>query len=191
MYLFYTENYDGSGLGSRALLGQAIDRYFQKENRAQEVSTAELLERIHIGQRGKPSIPGFVPYSISHTGSFWAVLFSDATCGLDIQKWQKSNYLKLAERFYQREELEAVRQNGEAEFFRIWARREAFRKAMGQSVFTEAESVLPECVKHEENLYRLQDVKMPFPCDAAVCIQIAEEDRSSQEMKIRIEIEKL
>lgn len=194
MYLFYTEDYDGSHRSSRMLLSRAIDRYYKKENSVPECPPEELLETIREGDLGKPFIPGFIPYSISHTGSYWAVLLNDTTCGLDIQKWQKSNYLKLAERFYQAEEMQSVRQNGEAEFFRIWARRESFRKALGESVFTEAESVLPDWIHHGEKLYRLHDVKMPFPCYAAICIQ-AQEDQSGNmawnPRNIDIEIEKL
>lgn len=194
MHLFYAEDYDGSREESRALLGQAMDRYFQKENRNPEASTKELLERICVGNLGKPYIPGFVPYSISHTGRYWAVLFSETPCGLDIQKWQKSNYMKLAERFYQEDEIQSVRENGEAEFFRIWARREAFRKALGLSVFTEAESVLSDCANHAGERYRLQDVKMPFLCDAAICVQLTEENSAGMECNLeaeRIEIERL
>lgn len=194
MYLFYTEDYGGSRQESRNLLGRATNRYYKKENSIPVCPPEELLETIRIGTLGKPFIPGFIPYSISHTGSYWAVLLNDTPCGLDIQKWQQSHYLKLAERFYQAEEVQSVRQQGESEFFRIWARREAFRKALGKSVFTEAESVLPDWVHHGEKLYRLQDVKMPFSCYAAICIQAQEEQSGNMEWspkEIDIEIEKL
>lgn len=194
MYLFYTEGYDGSRRESRALLGRAIHRYCKKENWIPNRSPEELIETICEGDLGKPFIPGFVPYSISHTGSYWAVLLNETPCGLDIQNWQRSHYLKLAERFYQIEEVQSVRQYGESEFFRIWARREAFRKALGKSVFTEAESVLPDWICHDEKMYRLQDVKMPFSCYAAICIQAKENQSDNTEwssIEIDIEIEKL
>mgnify|MGYP000110943460 CR=1 FL=1 len=83
-----------------------------------------------------------------------------------------SNFLKLAFRFYNKDEYLEVKEKGEAEFFRIWARREALRKAEGESVFSEAPSVLWNRVVSENQFWEIRDITMPFDLAAAVCIGV-------------------
>ncbi len=178
MRIYYSLEFSGDKKESQAFLGKAIERYLAAEKLNTEVDTETLLEKIEKGPKGKPSIPGFSPYSISHTGKCWAVLFSDAECGLDVQEWKQANIEEIGIHFYNEDEFIAVIQEGEGEFFRIWARREAFRKAQGESVFTACESVMFHIVETGDEtdgsrrLWRIQDVSMPVDVYAAVCVDV-------------------
>ena len=64
-------------------------------------------------QSGKPFIPGFAPFSISHSGKTWAVLMLDdpdsvMTCGLDIQYRRKADAAGIASRFFAPEDAELI-----------------------------------------------------------------------------------
>lgn len=176
MKIYYALNYDGSREESHRLLEKALERYESECGCLPEGSEYKPAEKIQRTEKGKPFIPGGPHFSISHTGQYWAVLMDDRACGLDIQKWQPSNFLKLAFRFYNKDEYLAVKEKGEAEFFRIWARREALRKAEGESVFSEAPSVLWNRVVSEEQFWEIRDITMPFDIAAAVCIGVREEN---------------
>lgn len=173
MKIYYALNYEGSREESRRLLREALARYAGESG---SDPTCRMLEEIQTTEKGKPFLPGGPDFSISHTGQYWAVLMDDRPCGLDIQKWQPSNFLKLAFRFYNKDEYLEVKEKGEAEFFRIWARREALRKAEGESVFSEAPSVLWNRVVSEDQFWEIRDITMPFDLAAAVCIAVREED---------------
>ncbi len=181
MRIYYSPEFSGGKEESRVFLGRAIERYLAAEKLQTDVDAKMLLPKIEKGPKGKPSIPGFSPYSISHTGKCWAVLFADTECGLDVQEWKQANIEEIGIHFYNEDEFIAVIQEGESEFFRIWARREAFRKAQGESVFTTCESVMFHIVETGDEtdgsrrLWRIQDVPMPMDVYAAVCVEVTAE----------------
>lgn len=85
--------------------------------------------------RGKPFI---VPHSevkvnvsVSHCGSTFAAIVSDANCGIDIQEARNTDVLKIAERFFSEEEYRLVEKEGSDRFFRLWTRKEAYAKYTG------------------------------------------------------------
>lgn len=172
MKIYYALNYEGSREESRRLLGEALARYTAESG---SIPHAGCRKKLRRRRRANP-FSGGPDFSVSHTGQYWAVLMDDRPCGLDIQKWQPSNFLKLAFRFYNKDEYLEVKEKGEAEFFRIWARREALRKAEGESVFSEAPSVLWNRVVSEDQFWGNPDITMPFDLAAAVCIGVREED---------------
>lgn len=172
MRIYYTRNFSGTGEDSRHLLGMAMDKFIREENPECDISSEEILASIEKGPKGKPYTSKFPPFSISHSGNLWAVLIDQVECGLDIQRAQKAKYKALAMRFYTGDEAVSVFQKGEKEFFRIWTRREAYRKAKGESVFSEEESVLFDRINDEGRIWEVKDLHFPLSVYAAVCREL-------------------
>ena len=123
-------------------------------------------------QSGKPFIPGFASFSISHSANTWAVLILDdpdpeLSCGLDIQYRRKADSAGIASRFFAAEDAEMIasfadRESSDAEFFRIWARREALIKAIGGSVAdTDIPAVRGNSAEYRGKYYVIRDVEIP------------------------------
>lgn len=134
MIIYYNTEFSGGRPESRRLLEKAFARQL-----GDPALAGDLIKRIKTGKEGKPYIDGFSFFSVSHTGSIWAVLIDERECGLDIQLGRDCNMQSIADRVYASEDREtlgmAMQQDGQAEdvFFRIWARREALAKALGES----------------------------------------------------------
>ena len=185
MIIFYTNSYNGDRDESRRLLLAAADRY-----RAMGLSEfeGELSEdAIVIGEMGKPEIPGFEDFSISHTAGIgaelgtWAMAIHKGACGLDVQCHRDVEFMKLAERWFHADETEQLRLETSAEvFFRTWARREALVKSVGTSIVN---SHLPcttgDTADFEGRTWQLKDIEIPGADDtsAAVCAETIDEIR--------------
>lgn len=103
--------------------------------------------RFTVGPHGKPSLGGRVApetrFNLSHSGdlALVAVAVRDEV-GVDVQRWSREQDDAMREltvrRMFshrEREQLDAVPAAARAEtFFRIWARKEAYVKALGESV---------------------------------------------------------
>lgn len=160
MLVYYTHEYKG---GSHDLL--------------EKVAAPHKMDEIEYGEQGKPFISAWKPFSISHSENTWAVLVADDDCGLDVQYEKQVDFLKLAERWYNTEELESLKKLSEdevirREFFRIWSRREALVKAAGTSIANSSlPSVLADNVSYEGSLWMIMDVTVPGAenLHAAVC----------------------
>lgn len=119
------------------LLRYAIGDYIGDRERAD----ALVDSMRETGEFGKPVIDGFEHFSISHSGSTWAVLISSGSCGFDIQYYKPCDRVGIAKRFYAPQEAQVV-ETAESHgidvaqdvFFGIWTRREALIKALGLSV---------------------------------------------------------
>lgn len=170
MYLLYTNEYKRNSAHSRELLARSIRKLIESDSSidiAPELAalTGEELRRyiadnIEFNKNGKPHIAGIPDYSISHSENTWAIIFSDAPCGLDIQYNKKAKLEKIAVKLYQEDEQESVNKLGIDEFFRIWSRREALIKAAGSSVFYDAPSTMWGSVSYEGYLWRIYDVSL-------------------------------
>lgn len=170
MYLFYTNEYKRNSAHSRELLARSIRKLAGSGCNLEvlpELATrtdGELLgyisDNIEFNKNGKPYIAGIPYYSISHSENTWAIIFSDAPCGLDIQYNKKAKLEKIAVKLYQVDEQESVNKLGINEFFRIWSRREALIKAAGSSVFYDAPSTMWESASYEGYLWRIYDVSL-------------------------------
>jgi 4'-phosphopantetheinyl transferase psf-1 len=170
MYLLYTNEYKRNSAHSRELLARSIRKLIESDSSidiATELAalTGEELRRyiadnIEFNKNGKPHIAGIPDYSISHSENTWAIIFSDAPCGLDIQYNKKAKLEKIAVKLYQEDEQESVNKLGIDEFFRIWSRREALIKAAGSSVFYDAPSTMWGSVSYEGYLWRIYDVSL-------------------------------
>ena len=139
MIIYYTEEFAGGHEKSRRLLKRAITEYTADADRAER-----LIRELRTGEHGKPYIEGFDCFSVSHTGSIWAVLFGEHECGLDIQLGKECDCAAISRRIYPPEDAERIAElvnasaddgNAYDEFFRLWTRREALAKALGGSVY--------------------------------------------------------
>ena len=176
MQIYYYNKFKNEKGESHRLLEKAIAEFLGDNSRE---SAAELVADIETGEMGKPSIPGFNDFSITHSENTWAVLIADGYgndhyCGLDIQYGKKTDVNKLAERWFHEEEAEAVKARGEDEFFRIWARREALVKAVGTSIVNaHLPNTLDDTVEFEGVVWQINDIEIPDApgAFAAVCAQ--------------------
>ena len=171
LHIYYTDNYIGGREESRRLLEKALAVHTGDEERAKTLTGA-----LKKGEHGKPYIEGFSCFSISHTGTIWAVLIVDCECGLDIQLSRKCDYGAIAGRWFAPEDAALIaaaldeevdvlghedaneidHEDAEAEkepvkardlFFRIWTRREALVKALGGTVY---DSDIPAVIYDQE-----------------------------------------
>lgn len=188
MVIYYTHGYGNKAGESHRLLQRAIAKYLSEAGcgeDAAESESAALVQRLATaGEHGKPVIPGFAPFSISHSNSTWAVLIAEpdektGSCGLDIQYRRKTGAESVSRRFFAAEDAELVSDaagncgQGAAEtaFFRLWTRREALVKAAGASVAgTDIPSVSGDEVLYAGSGYSIADVSIPgAELYAAVC----------------------
>ena len=187
MYLLYTNEYKRNSAHSRELLARSIRKLagsgcnLDVPPELATLTDGELLgyisDNIEFNKNGKPHIAGIPDYSISHSENTWAIIFSDAPCGLDIQYNKKAKLEKIAVKLYQEDEQESANRLGIDEFFRIWSRREALIKAAGSSVFYDVPSTMGESAIYEGYLWRIYDVSL----GAEICSADNEGDTSSNE----------
>ena len=176
MTIYYTDGFAGGRSESRALLERSIAAYTGDAEKAHE-----LVSAVREGEMGKPYIEGFRHFSVSHTGKIWAVLISGSECGLDIQLAKKCDAKAIANRIFAPGDAAVIETSSgkeagsaQAEFFRIWCRREALVKATGGSVYeSDIPSVMPDRVIINDSVYRIEDIWFPDLPDlySAVCIK--------------------
>ena len=165
MKIYYTYTYNEKRAESHRLLKQAIAMHTGDAEKA-----GAMLEGMKKGPMGKPYIDGFSSFSISHSGSVWAVLIADKECGLDVQFSKSCKIKGMAERAFDPADAAAVvsadEDSNEAQelFFRIWTRREALAKAMGGSAFDSSlPSVAGDKVTVKGKIYTVRDIELPEP----------------------------
>lgn len=100
---------------------------------------------LNVGAHGKPycthaSAPNF---NISHGGGWLGACFCKTDhVGIDLENLERHvPFLKLAARYYTQEEQVLVQREGKEAFLRIWTRKEAIVKAMGQGITRDLSSI--------------------------------------------------
>ncbi len=159
MIIFSTFNYEGGKEKSRELLARAIDLYNANFYTECQEDSESLLARLELSENGKPSIPGWLHFSISHSENCWAILIDEEPCGLDVQFPRKCKMDPIASRWYAAEDAELAMKDEEA-FWRIWTRREAFVKALGETVMMATPSVSGDTVEVGGAVWDLLDVEL-------------------------------
>ena len=175
MVIYYTHSYGNNRGESHRLLQRAIARYLTENGRSEEAAESEsatfTASLCTEGEYGKPVIPGFAPFSVSHSNNTWAVLIAEAgdgaeRCGLDVQYRRKTEAASVAKRFYAAEDaglvcaaVTAGADAAEDVFFRLWTRREALVKAAGGSVAgTDFPAVNGDAAVFRDTEYIIADV---------------------------------
>ncbi len=133
------------------------ERYPLAENRRRFVAARALLRHVlsryadcppdqlcfAYGEHGKPHLVGPsnpLEFNMSHSGD--VVLYAVArgrAVGVDVEQQRaRSNYMRIAERFFSIEEYEALNALPAADqpraFYRCWTRKEAYVKARGDGI---------------------------------------------------------
>lgn len=175
MIIYFTDKFAGSRDESHRLLERALAVHTGDEKKAKT-----LIGALKKGEHGKPFIEGFSCFSISHTGSIWAVLIADSECGLDIQLGRKCDKKAIADRWFAPEDAAKLAETSPDDsksaadaFFRIWTRREALTKALGRTVYDpDLPAVSGEYVRINDKRYIISDIQIPQMPEvySAVCI---------------------
>jgi len=104
------------------------------------IAEAPAIKRTN---KGKPYFENCnIHFSISHSGEMWVCLVADFNVGVDIQLIKEGPLEAIADRFFSKEQAEAVRSKGKKEFYRIWTAREACGKYAGTG-FMLPEKIVP------------------------------------------------
>ena len=204
MTIYYTHKYTGDKGESHMLLELAMGDYLEDEDKAHELASEIKKRESEFAGGGKPYIKGFDKFSISHSGTSWAVLIATQECGLDIQYERSCDWSNISERFFTDEDAIIIEHaylegNGSelqarSEFFRIWTRREALVKAVGSSVVYDGFPPVGvrDSAEHEGKTYFIKNVRMPDAdsLHAAICLDASEnidEDLYFKEIHVREE----
>lgn len=173
----------GAGLILQFALRQAINKeagesFAEYDPVTLTETLPEPLElEMTYGKKGKPYLrdyPFF--YNISHSGEYVLCAVSDSEVGADIQRdvWDGSARTeKIADRFFSSEERKALSalRGQEAErdlFFRLWSRKEAYGKLLGEGILSAAAvSLLPGA---EETGGRVSFLEWRKPPGYHVCV---------------------
>ncbi|MDO4732708.1 MAG: 4'-phosphopantetheinyl transferase superfamily protein [Bacillota bacterium] len=73
-------------------------------------------------------------FSLSHSGDFWLCAMSRQELGLDLQQQRVQQVERLSRRFFSPQELDFLQQQDYADFFSVWAAKEAFVKHSGRGI---------------------------------------------------------
>lgn len=151
----YKKNKSAYGLsaGAGLILQYAFTEYYraEKENGRILFKEPELSDVLSVidnpiqvsytyGEDGKPAIEGNVLngrplfFNLSHSGSRVCVAVADCEVGADIQINKAAKCESMAEKFFTKYESDAVKEKGTDYFFRLWSRKEAYGKCLGNGV---------------------------------------------------------
>lgn len=125
--------------GSEAAENSLLERFSVEELLA--VLEPRVIEPCYrYGKNGKPYLTDYsFQFNLSHSGDFVFCGVSKQEIGVDIQKIQGDNELRLAKRFFADPERQALEACGNEElrrrmFFRMWVRKEAYGKLTGEGI---------------------------------------------------------
>ncbi|MGF7081454.1 4'-phosphopantetheinyl transferase family protein [Mucilaginibacter sp. UYCu711] len=90
-----------------------------------------LINKWEIDDHQKPQIIGWFPFNISHSGDIAVLAYGTESVGVDIERIVERKY-ELIEYFHPLEQyyINSSKNKSDA-FFEIWAKKEAFLKALG------------------------------------------------------------
>ncbi|HSR88308.1 MAG TPA: 4'-phosphopantetheinyl transferase superfamily protein [Pontiella sp.] len=132
------------------------DRYHRETDRQSSIIARGALRVLLSGFTGTPAseiefgycengkphvVDSEVEFNVSHSGEWVVLAFGrDRAIGVDIEQIKRTMDVKaISERYYSPRERDWVAASGDpcAVFFRLWARKEAYVKACGSTLFTE------------------------------------------------------
>lgn len=117
---------------------------------AELLRVEETRVRIRKAASGKPFLtsPKDYSFSISHSNDFFAlaVVSKPANIGIDIEKVRVVKFIKIAERFFNNEDLNRIYRAGSRrdqlrKFFEIWTIKEACVKCIGTGMFKDVKNI--------------------------------------------------
>ncbi len=168
-----------------AFFGVNMKIYWTKQKRDSEFLAAKAL-KLYCGDsdmlchddKGRPYFQNSkINISISHSDNMWLCVLCKDKASIDIEHVADREYLRIADRFFSPAEQQFVRSAGADGFFRLWVRKEAYVKYLGQGISYGLENFsLSNGIalkdEYEDVLFREIDFGNDFRC--AICI--AKED---------------
>ena len=124
-------------------------RYKLAADRKRSVAGGLLLRKflggaeIFIDRLGKPRAKNGMCFNLSHSGD-WAILaLCEHEIGCDIERFRQADPLRLGKTVFTEPELALIRENPDrlGVFYRLWTRKEALLKCMGEGFHRAAKSV--------------------------------------------------
>ena len=94
----------------------------------------EYLTNTPIPVDGKPHFESGPSFSLSHSGEYQVLVMNDSEVGVDIERIKDGDFLKMASRFFDAKEYQAVKDGGNGVFFELWTKKEAYAKYLGGSI---------------------------------------------------------
>lgn len=133
---FYREADRNSSVAARGALRVLLFGYTGKSPAAIDFQYTE---------NGKPHVAGSdVAFNVSHSGDWVVLAFGrNRNIGVDVEKIKREmDVLSVARRYFAPEEQALMEgaKDRHAVFFELWARKEAYVKACGSTLFTELSS---------------------------------------------------
>lgn len=150
-HMVYCRTEFGSAVEEECLAGQRTELGIgqPKQPALERFSAEELLSVLgrnvmevcyRYGKNGKPYLVNApLQFNISHSGNYVFCGVSNQEIGVDIQKIQGEHVLRLAKRFFAEPECRALEACRDEElrrkmFFRMWVRKEAYGKLIGDGI---------------------------------------------------------
>lgn len=130
---------------------------------------------LDYGEKGKPYLREYPFYfNLSHSGEYVVCAVSDQEIGADIQQCVPVNAQRLAGRFFAAEECRALASCETEEekrrfFYRLWARKEAYGKLIGEGIAGAVTmNLLPDAGGEAKELF-WQEWELPEGYKIALC----------------------
>lgn len=125
-----------------AFFGDNMKVYWTRQNCGSRQAASKALDLycgakgiLNYNDKGRPYFENSsVKISISHSRDLWVCVLSDYEAGIDIEYINGRDYLKIAERFFTSEEAMFVATYGREAFFKLWVRKEAYVKYIGEGI---------------------------------------------------------
>lgn len=154
---------------SRILARTMINLYLEQTEQARTPLAFELDEF------KKPHLPNGPCFNISHSGNYVMVGFGSYPVGVDIEEKRTIDWELITSHFHEAERAYiALHENKEDAFYRVWARKEAYLKAIGVGILKGLNTVnaLEEVLADEQGGWRLYDADIAPGYASAVCVPI-------------------
>ena len=138
-----------------------------------------------VSPEGKPYYKnGSKKFSISHSGDYVTVAFSDQEIGTDIEKLTNFDIMTVLSYLHPKE-AECIENTSYSEdaFFKIWTRKEAYLKAIGRGIIDglSNENCLLDELTYKEKWY-LHSLPLFSNYKMAICTQIPNCQISTREL---------
>lgn len=160
---------------SRVLAREIINQYLAAEKKEQ-IPVHFLLD-----QNKKPYLAEGPCFNISHSGNYVMVAFSNKPVGVDIEEKREIDWALISTHFHDAEqEYIAGEENKADAFYRVWARKEAYLKAIGVGILKGLKTVnaLNNLIIDELGAWQVTDTDIAPGYASALCTSATTEQQN-------------
>ena len=168
----------------RKLIGRKLLQLAWHETGGQ----GEISNLLQKSQYGKPFLPHWKSFNLSHSGSEIVLAVSDTPIGIDVEQCKPMDYDVFSGQFHA-SELSHIRlsETPSRAFYNLWTRKEALLKATGQGLT----DTMNELNCNQSSIYYQDRCCYFYPVildDAYVCCLVSPEERPETSLQtVRIE----